>query len=347
MAGWRHNAARPEKYVPTHLFLTPIYRYIVEKYWNIWIMGANKEYSFFHVKDRTMEQAVKRAKILVEALPYIRDFRGRRIVVKYGGHAMIDPELKSIFARQIILLQYVGIQVVVVHGGGPQIGRVLKQMGIESSFYEGKRITDDKTMDVVEMVLAGGVNKDIVNLINRDGGKAVGLSGKDGSLIKARKFYLSKSSIEDGEDALIDMGQVGEVAAVDTGIIETLEKAGFVAVIAPLGVGDDGVTYNINADTVASEIASSLKAEKLIILTDEKGVLDQDGSLISSLNYNDIKTLIEKKVVSGGMIPKLECCKTGLGKGIMKAHIIDGRTPYSILLELLTDSGIGTQIVKE
>jgi acetylglutamate kinase len=294
-----------------------------------------------------MEQAILRAKILVEALPYIKDFRGKRVVVKYGGHAMVDPELKQLFARQIILFQYIGIQVVVVHGGGPQISSVLDQMGIKSSFIDGKRITDAKTMDVVEMVLAGGINKEIVNLINTDGGRAVGLSGKDGSLIKAKKLYHSRKQSDGTVLDDIDMGHVGEVTEINPEIIDAVEKAGFVAVIAPSGVGADGLTYNINADSVAAEIASHLRVEKLIILTDETGVLDRQGKLISSLKYSEIPDLISSGVVKGGMIPKLECCMKALDNGVKKAHIVDGRTPYSILLELFTDSGIGTQIVKE
>ncbi|HNY65621.1 MAG TPA: acetylglutamate kinase [Deltaproteobacteria bacterium] len=293
-----------------------------------------------------MEQAINRAKVLVEALPYIRDFRGKRIVVKYGGHAMVNPELKRIFAQQIVLFHYVGLQVVVVHGGGPQINTVLDKMGIESSFVDGKRVTDSETMDVVEMVLAGGINKEIVHLINTDGGKAVGLSGKDGGLIRARKLFHEKKDRE-GNLTSVDMGHVGEVTGVNTEIIDAVEKAGFVAVIAPSGVGDDGLTYNINADTVAAEIARAMKVEKLIILTDEQGVLDHDGSLISSLKYSQIHKLVANGTVTGGMIPKVECCMRALEGGVNKAHIIDGRIPYSILLELFTDSGIGTQIVKE
>jgi acetylglutamate kinase len=293
-----------------------------------------------------MEQAISRAKVLVEALPYIRDFRGRRIVVKYGGHAMVNPELKKLFAKQIVLFHYVGIQVVVVHGGGPQISRMLDTMGIESSFIDGKRVTDARTMDVVEMVLAGGINKEIVQLINADGGRAVGLSGKDGGLIRAKKLLFSRTD-EQGRVVDVDMGHVGEVVAVNTDIIDAVEKGGFVAVIAPSGVGDDGLTYNINADTVAAEIARQLKVEKLIILTDERGVLDAGGELISSLKYSRINRLVSTGVVKGGMIPKLECCMRALEGGVNKAHIIDGRVPYSILLELFTDSGIGTQIVKE
>ena len=293
-----------------------------------------------------MEQAKSRAKVLMEALPYIRDFRGRKIVVKYGGHAMVNPELKTLFAKQIVLFHYVGIQVVVVHGGGPQISRMLDSMGIESSFIDGKRVTDARTMDVVEMVLAGGINKEIVQLINADGGRAVGLSGKDGGLIRAKKLLLSRKDAA-GNITDVDMGHVGEVTAVNTDIIDAVEKAGFVAVIAPSGVGDDGLTYNINADTVAAEIARQLKVEKLIILTDEQGVLDAGGKLLSSMKYSQIHKLISSGVVTGGMIPKLECCMRALEGGVTKAHIIDGRVPYSILLELFTDSGIGTQIVKE
>ncbi|MCU0575471.1 MAG: acetylglutamate kinase [Desulfobacterota bacterium] len=294
-----------------------------------------------------MKEAIQRAKVLVEALPYIRDFRGKRIVVKYGGHAMVDPELKRLFAQQIILFQFIGIQVVVVHGGGPQISSVLDQMGITSTFIEGKRVTDARTMDVVEMVLAGGINKEIVHLINSEGGKAVGLSGKDGSLIRAKKLYSRRSHADGTVTNDLDMGHVGEVKEINPEIIDAVEKAGYVAVIAPSGVGDDGLTYNINADTVAAGIANRLQVEKLIILTDEAGVLDRNGRLISSLKYAEIPGLIKKGVVTGGMIPKLECCMLAMDGGVMKAHIVDGRVPYSIMLELFTDSGIGTQIVKE
>ena len=293
-----------------------------------------------------MEQAIGRAKVLMEALPYIKDFRGKKIVVKYGGHAMVNPGLKNLFAKQIVLFHLVGIQVVVVHGGGPQISRTLDSMGIESSFIDGKRVTDARTMDVVEMVLAGGINKEIVQLINAAGGKAVGLSGKDGGLVRARKLLFSRTDAS-GNLTDVDMGHVGEVTGVDTDIIDVVEKAGFVAVIAPSGVGDDGLTYNINADTVAAEIARQLKVEKLIILTDEQGVLDAEGKLVSSMKYSQIQKLVSTGVVTGGMIPKMECCMRALEGGVTKAHIIDGRVPYSILLELFTDSGIGTQIVKE
>ena len=289
-----------------------------------------------------MEQAIQRARILIEALPYIRDFRGRRIVVKYGGHAMIDPELKRIFARQIVLLQYVGIQVTVVHGGGPQINEALKKLGVKSSFVEGKRITDEETLKVVEMVLSGSINKEIVNLINTEGGKAVGISGKDGGLIKAKKLLMKDGS--DGKP--FDLGLVGEVSSIDTDIVDTVEAGGFVAVIAPLGVDKEGLTYNINADTAAAAIAASLKAEKLILLTDEAGVLDKGGNLISSINFDEIPGLVLDGIVTGGMIPKIECCRNALSNGVKKAHIIDGRVPYSLLLEMLTDSGIGTQITK-
>ncbi|HPJ06639.1 MAG TPA: acetylglutamate kinase [Deltaproteobacteria bacterium] len=294
-----------------------------------------------------MKEAIQRAKVLVEALPYIRDFRGKRIVVKYGGHAMVEPELKKLFARQIILFQYIGIQVVVVHGGGPQISAVLDQMGIQSTFIEGKRVTDAKTMDVVEMVLAGGINKEIVHLINSEGGKAVGLSGKDGGLIKAKKLYSRRRHPDGTVTDDLDMGHVGQVEEINPEIIDAVEKAGYVAVIAPSGVGEDGLTYNINADTVAAGIANRLRVEKLIILTDETGVLDSAGNLISSLKYADIPGMIKKGVVTGGMIPKLECCMMAMDGGVMKAHIVDGRVPYSIMLEIFTDSGIGTQIVRE
>ncbi|HOJ13832.1 MAG TPA: acetylglutamate kinase [Deltaproteobacteria bacterium] len=293
-----------------------------------------------------MEHAIQRAKVLVEALPYIRDLWGRRVVVKYGGHAMVDPELKRLFARQIVLFQHIGIQVVVVHGGGPQITSMLDMMGIETRFVEGKRVTDAKTMDVVEMVLAGGINKEIVHLINAEGGRAVGLSGKDGRLIRARKLYSSRTHPDGTVTRDLDIGHVGEVEEIDPSVIDAVEKAGYVAVIAPSGVGSDGLTYNINADTVASGIAARLKVEKLVILTDEAGVLDADGRLISSLTTSEIPALVKRGVVTGGMIPKLECCVEALEAGVVKAHIVDGRVPYSIMLELFTDSGIGTQVVK-
>jgi len=289
-----------------------------------------------------METAIQRAKILIEALPYIKDFRGKRIVIKYGGHAMTDSELKRIFARQIVLLQYMGIQVTVVHGGGPQINEALKKLGVKSTFIEGKRVTDEATLEVVEMVLSGSTNKEIVNFINNEGGKAVGISGKDGGLITAKKLLMKDAS----GNTEIDLGFVGEVVSVDPSIIDTVEAGGFVAVIAPLGVDKSGFTYNINADTAASAIASSLKAEKLILLTDEEGVLDKQKKLMSSVSYEEIPQLIIDGIVTGGMIPKIECCRDALDAGVIKAHIIDGRTPYSILLELLTDSGIGTQIMK-
>ncbi|WP_456325002.1 acetylglutamate kinase [Desulfonauticus submarinus] len=290
-----------------------------------------------------MEESLK-AKILLEALPYIKDFYGRTVVIKYGGHAMIDEELKSSFALNIVLLKYIGVNPVVVHGGGPQIGKMLKQLNIPSHFKEGFRITDDATMDVVEMVLVGKVNKEIVNLVNLKGGKAVGLSGKDGFLIKARKLEM----IIDKKDAppeIIDLGKVGEVVSVNTALINSLQKEGFIPILAPVGVDESGETYNINADYVASAVASSLKATKLILLTDVPGILNEDGDVISSLTKRQSIELLGKGIIKGGMIPKVKCCLEALEEGVEKTHIIDGRLENSIILEMFTKAGIGTQIV--
>ncbi|SDN60285.1 N-acetylglutamate kinase [Desulfonauticus submarinus] len=290
-----------------------------------------------------MEESLK-AKILLEALPYIKDFYGRTVVIKYGGHAMIDEELKSSFALNIVLLKYIGVNPVVVHGGGPQIGKMLKQLNIPSHFKEGFRITDDATMDVVEMVLVGKVNKEIVNLVNLKGGKAVGLSGKDGFLIKARKLEM----IIDKKNAppeIIDLGKVGEVVSVNTALINSLQKEGFIPILAPVGVDESGETYNINADYVASAVASSLKATKLILLTDVPGILNENGDVISSLTKRQSIELLDKGIIKGGMIPKVKCCLEALEEGVEKTHIIDGRLENSIILEMFTKAGIGTQIV--
>ncbi|MBI3752430.1 MAG: acetylglutamate kinase [Deltaproteobacteria bacterium] len=284
-----------------------------------------------------MQKYIQKIETLLEALPYIRQFYGKTIVVKYGGHAMTEDRLKQSFARDIILMKYVGLNPVIVHGGGPQIGELLKKIGKESRFVNGIRVTDEETMDVVEMVLVGKVNQEIVALINHHGGKAVGLSGKDGGLIKAKKLKTK------GED----MGMVGEVESVNPHVIETLDQSKFIPVIAPVGVGDDGKTYNINADTVAGEIAAALKAEKLILLTDVQGVLDKNKKLISAINVQEAKNLIKKEVATGGMIPKLECCLDALKGGVSKAHIIDGRVEHAVLLEVFTDAGVGTEIYKD
>ncbi|OGP10610.1 MAG: acetylglutamate kinase, partial [Deltaproteobacteria bacterium RIFCSPLOWO2_12_FULL_43_16] len=283
-----------------------------------------------------MQKYIQKVETLLEALPYIRQFYGKTIVIKYGGHAMVEERLKQSFAKDIILMKYVGLNPVIVHGGGPQIGELLKKLGKESRFVKGIRVTDEETMDVVEMVLVGKVNKEIVALINHYGGKAVGLSGKDGGLIKAKKMKTK------GED----MGMVGEVKSVNPKVIETLDRDKFIPVIAPVGVGDDGKTYNINADTVAGKIAAALKAEKLILLTDVQGVLDKNKKLISALSVAEAKRLIKNETATGGMIPKLECCLDALKGGVSKAHIIDGRVEHAVLLEVFTDAGVGTEIYK-
>ncbi len=287
------------------------------------------------------------AEVLVESLPYIREFYQRTFVIKYGGHAMVDEDLKQNFALDIVLLKYIGLNPIVVHGGGPQIGEVLKKMGIESQFVGGLRITDDATMDVVEMVLVGKVNKEIVNLINQAGGKAIGLSGKDGCLIEARKVLFKKEDLPDRPSEIIDLGHVGEVVRINDEILKVFERPQFIPVIAPVGVGSSGETFNINADLVAAKIAGALKAKKIILLTDVPGVLDNKGNLISSMNIEDAQRLIKNKVVSGGMIPKLKAIIAALKEGVEKAHIIDGRIPHALLLELFTSRGIGTEIVGE
>jgi len=286
------------------------------------------------------------ADILVEALPYIRRFADKTIVVKYGGHAMVDQQLKTDFARDIILLKFVGLNPVIVHGGGPQINKVLEQMGISSKFVRGMRMTDEPTMDVVEMVLGGKVNKEIVALINREGGKAVGLSGKDGELIRAKKLHIMHQPEADKPPEIIDPGLVGEVTRINPLIINTLAEKGFIPVIAPVGSGDQGETYNINADLVAAKIAMALSAERLVFLTDIDGVLDKSGQLISSIAVPAIDTMIQQETITGGMIPKIEYAREALTNGIEKVHIINGTRRHSLLLELFTDQGIGTELKK-
>ncbi|MBU2552492.1 MAG: acetylglutamate kinase [Proteobacteria bacterium] len=287
----------------------------------------------------------EKALVLIEALPYIRRFANKTVVIKYGGHAMVDEGLKQGFAQDVVLLKYVGLNPVVVHGGGPQIGRVLKRMNIESTFVSGMRVTDGETMDVVEMVLVGKVNKEIVNLINRNGGKAVGLSGKDGGLIQASKMHLVRQE-GDLPPEIIDIGHVGQVEYIDQGILKVMEKDRFIPVIAPVGVGSGGETYNINADLVAGHVAAALQAEKLILLTDVEGVLDKEGRLIPTIEADRIESLKADGTIVGGMLPKLDCCAQALDRGAGKAHIIDGRKLHAVLLEIFTDQGIGTQVVK-
>ncbi len=292
-----------------------------------------------------MKTAVEKAKILIESLPYIKSFANKTVVIKYGGHAMVDDALKKSFALDIILLKYIGINPVVVHGGGPQINQFLKKMNIQSSYVQGMRVTDGETMDVVEMVLVGKVNKEIVSLINLHGGKAVGLSGRDGDLVKARKMQIMKSQLADAPPEIIDLGRVGEVTEVNPDILETLDAKDFIPVIAPVGVGEDGQSYNINADLVAGAIASRLKAEKLVLLTDVEGVLDKDKVLVPTMTCAEARQQIEAGIIVGGMIPKVRCCMEAVQAGVKKAHIIDGRLEHSILLEIFTRQGIGSEVV--
>ena len=286
------------------------------------------------------------ADILIESLPYIQLFYGSTIVIKYGGHAMVDEQLKQDFARDIILLKFIGINPVVVHGGGPQINKVLNQMGITSTFVRGMRVTDKPTMDVVEMVLGGRVNKSIVNQINQQKGKAVGLTGKDGGLLIARKMKIYQQSDDNKPPEIIDPGMVGEVVHVDPEIIHTLAGKDFIPVIAPVGVGSAGETYNINADLVASKIAQALGARRLILMTDVDGVKDSSDRLLASVNSQDVPELIANKTISGGMIPKIECAVEAIDQSVKKAHIINGKIRHAVLLELFTDKGIGTEIMK-
>jgi acetylglutamate kinase len=292
-----------------------------------------------------MREIIEKANVLVESLPYIKEFYGKTIVIKYGGHAMVDEELKKKFALDIILMKYIGINPVIVHGGGPQINEVLRKMNIQSDYVHGMRVTTGETMDVVEMVLVGKVNKEIVSLINYHGGRAVGLSGRDGDLIQARKMKVMKSLAENAPPELIDLGRVGEVTRVNPEVLVTLETRDFIPVIAPVGVGEDGQAYNINADLVAGAIATEINAAKLILLTDVQGVLDREGLLLPTLNCAEAKRFIQSGLIAGGMIPKVNCCQAAVSSGVAKAHIIDGRMEHAILLEIFTQQGIGTEIV--
>ena len=294
-----------------------------------------------------MKSPVERAEILIEALPYLKNFYQKTVVIKYGGHAMVDSKLKESFAQDIVLLKYVGINPVVVHGGGPQIGSMLNKIGKESSFRYGMRVTDEETMDIVEMVLAGKVNKEIVSLLNHHGGRAVGLSGKDGHLIEAQKMHLYRYQGDDQPPEIIDIGLVGEVKQINIEILKVLEESRFIPVVAPVGVGEKGETYNINADLVAGKLAGALKATKLILMTDVPGVLDGDGNLISSLDIAEASELIHEEILKGGMIPKVQCAIDAVQAGVGKAHIIDGRIEHAVLLEMFTDTGIGTEITRQ
>jgi acetylglutamate kinase len=284
------------------------------------------------------------ASVLSEALPYIQRLHNKTIVIKYGGNAMTDEKLKNGFARDIALLKQVGVNPVVVHGGGPQIGQLLERIGKESRFVDGMRVTDRETMDVVEMVLGGLVNKSIVSLINHNGGKAVGLTGKDGGLIHARKMKIERSSPELDVPEIIDLGHVGEVTGIDPAIVDTLDHGNFIPVIAPIGVGKDQTSYNINADIVAGKLASVLGAEKLLLLTNTAGILDQDGKVLTGLKMADIETLIADGTIHGGMLPKVNCALDAVKSGVKTSHIIDGRVEHAVMLELLTDEGVGTLI---
>jgi acetylglutamate kinase len=291
------------------------------------------------------QAATQVAYVLTESLPYIRRFAGKTIVVKYGGHAMENEHLKNSFARDIVLMKLVGFNPVVVHGGGPQISSLLKRIGKESHFVDGMRVTDSETMDVVEMVLGGLVNKEIVNNINRHGGCAVGLTGKDGDLIRARKLTITRQGPDLKAPEIIDIGHVGEVASIDRSIVETLMTHGnFIPVIAPIGVGPDGQSYNINADLVAGKMAEVLHAEKLMLLTDTTGVLDRDGNLLTGLDARRVQALIDDGTIHGGMLPKIACALDAVRGGVKAAHIIDGRIEHAVLVELFTDAGIGTLI---
>ncbi len=290
-----------------------------------------------------MQRLIEKANTLMEALPYIKRFSGKTIVIKYGGHAMADEKLKKSFALDIILLKYIGINPVIVHGGGPQINETLKRYGIVSEFVKGMRVTDAATMAVVEMVLTGQVNKEVVGYINQHGGKAVGLSGKDGRLLLCKKL-LEEVKRDDGSIETVDIGYVGDIIKVDPTVIETLENGRFIPVIAPVGVGVEGESYNINADMVAGKVAAALKAEKLILLTDVSGVKDREGSLLSSIELAEVPQLIDNGTITGGMIPKVNCCVAALQGGVGKAHIIDGRVEHAVLLEIFTDVGVGTEL---
>lgn len=295
-----------------------------------------------------MNELVRKADTLIEALPYIREFYGKTVVIKYGGNAMTDEGLKHNVMQDVVLMKYVGMNPVIVHGGGPQISSLMKRMGKESEFIQGLRVTDAETVDIAEMVLAGSINKDIVALINRHGGRAVGLCGKDANLIQAEKHYAHILS-EAGEPILADIGYVGNVARVNPAIVNVLASQGFIPVIAPNGVDEEGQTYNINADTVAGEIAAALKAEKLILLTDVRGILqdrDDESTLIATIETSEIDDLVRHQVISTGMLPKIEACRIALEAGVPKAHIIDGRISHAILLEIFTEQGIGTELIR-
>jgi acetylglutamate kinase len=293
-----------------------------------------------------MKKSIEKAGVLIESLPYIRKFSGKTFVIKYGGAAMVDAKLKDAFAKDIVLLNFIGIKPVIVHGGGPKINKIMEKMGKTPTFVHGQRVTDKETIDIVEMVLGGLINKQIVTLINSHGGKAIGLSGKDANLIKARKKIIRKMSPETGVPEIIDLGLVGEVEKINPKILTSIDESGFIPVIAPVSSGKKMETLNINADYVAGAIASALKAEKLILLTDVTGIKDKKKKLIPTLNLKEVKALIRNGTISGGMLPKVHACENAVKGKVNKTHIIDGRIPHALLLEIFTEKGIGTEIVK-
>lgn len=295
----------------------------------------------------SLARATEVAQVLSEALPYIQKFAGRTIVVKYGGNAMTDEDLKASFARDIVLMQAVGMRPIVVHGGGPQIGDLLERLNIESKFIDGMRVTTEETMDVVEMVLGGLVNKEIVSLLNLAGGRAMGLTGKDGQFIRAKQLKIERKSPELEAPEIIDIGHVGQVESIDTRALTMLTESDVIPVVAPIGVGADGESYNINADLVAGKLAEVLKAEKLMLLTNTAGVLDAQGQVVTGLVADEVSTLIDDGTISGGMLPKVGCALSAVNAGVNSAHIVDGRVPHSVLLEIFTDQGVGTQILRK
>lgn len=292
----------------------------------------------------TRDRAMNIAQVLTEALPYIQRFTNRTIVIKFGGNAMVDEQLQNSFAQDIVLMKLVGMNPIVVHGGGPQIGQLLAKLNIQSEFVDGMRVTDSATMDVVEMVLGGTVNKQIVSLINRNGGHAIGITGKDGQMIRARKLSSTRKTAAMQPTEIIDIGHVGEVAAIDTSVIETLTNSNFIPVIAPIGVGADGASYNINADLVAGKIAEVMRAEKLMLLTNVAGLQDKSGKVLTGLTTSQVDELIDDGTIYGGMLPKITCALDAVKGGVTSAHIIDGRVAHAVLLEIFTDAGVGTLI---
>lgn len=292
----------------------------------------------------TRDDALNIANVLTEALPYIQRFTGKTVVVKFGGNAMVDPELHESFARDVVLMKLVGMNPVVVHGGGPQIGKLLEKLNIHTEFVNGMRVTDTATMDVVEMVLGGSVNKEIVSSINRNGGKAIGVTGKDGQLIRARKLKVTRHSPELDASEIIDIGHVGEVDQIDTEVLSVILESNFIPVIAPIGVDKEGNSYNINADLVAGKLSEVMQAEKLMLLTNVSGLLDKNGNILTGLSTAEVDGLIADGTIHGGMLPKIGCALDAVKSGVASSHIIDGRVPHAVLLEIFTDEGIGTLI---